>query len=554
MKEGADRDDRRRELRQVALEAGLLGAVALALRLVNLDHTAYVDELNHVMAAASLLSEGTLLLEGTYEYTRARLFTWMVAGAYLVFGESLVAARIPAVVAGTLLVVVTFLWVRTAAGRWEGWTAGILLMLAPQAIYHSQLARFYAVQALFVVGAAWCVYALATGPRRPWHRRRVGLLAGGAVALGVAAMGVQINSLVGLAAIGGWLVAVLGLQVLRSDRPLRAYRVPAAVVGLLGGAILVWLWVSGTLAGATAAFGHVDVWARGQETNLRYYHYHLLSHYPLLWAPFPIVAVLALRRRARATSLWLAIFVLVVGAHSVAPQKASRYIFYALPFFFALTGMVVGPLLRAVLGEFRTFAGRWLGRRTAAAAAVGILAVSLVFAAWGNAAFSYTARMVVGDDAGWPFDVLYRGEADWRGVAEDLGREIREASAVVTSTELKAVYFLGRNDVILSANYLGVTEEGEPREAFSRNWKTDVPMMVRPGSVEQVVGCRPSGLILVEDNHWRQSWSVPNETADTVEALTQRVALDPGRRIHAFRWDHGDDFDPPEVACEGLPI
>ena len=554
MSEGADRRDRNRERRRVALEAGLLGAVALALRLVNLDHTAYVDELNHVMAAASLLSDGAPLLEGTYEYTRARLFTWMVAGAYLVFGESLVAARAPAVLAGTLLVVITFLWVRTAAGRWEGWTAGVLLMLAPQAIYHSQLARFYAVQALFVVGAAWCVYALATGPLRPWHRPRVGLLTGGAVALGVAAMGVQINSLVGLAAIGGWLGAVLGLQVLRSDGPFRAYRVPAALVGMLGAAILAWLCLSGTLAGAASAFGHVDVWARGQETNLRYYHCYLLSHFPLLWAPFPIVAVLALRRRGMAASLWLAIFVLVVGVHSVAPQKASRYIFYALPFFFAVTGVVVGPLLRTLLGEFRTFARRWLGSRTASVAAGGALVVCLAFAAWGNAAFSYTARMVAGDDAGWPFEVLYRGEADWRGVADDLDEQIQEASVVMTSTELKALHFLGRNDIILSANYLGVTEEGDRREAFSRNWKTDVPMMVRPESVEQVVACRPSGLILVENNHWRRSWSVPDETADTIEALTQRIALDPGRRIHAFRWDQGAGFDPAGAACEGLPI
>lgn len=547
--ESGRRDNRRR----LVLEAGLLGAVALALRLLNLDHTPYVDELNHVMAAASLLSEGTPLLDGTGEYTRALLFTRMVAASYMVFGESLVAARVPAVMAGTLLVVITFLWVRTAAGRWEGWTAGLLLMLAPQAIYHSQLARFYSFQALFVVGAAWCVYALVTSPVRSWRHPRAWVLAGGAAVLGIAAMSIQISSLVGLSGIAAWFLVLLGRRALKSGRPLRSYRVAASAIALAALGTLIWLQLSGTLHGARAAFQHVSIWAEGQQDHLRFYHNYLLSHFPLLWAPFPLVAVVALRRNARPVSLWLAVFILVFGVHTLAPQNATRYIFYALPFFFAVTGIVAGPLLRRLFVEFRALVSPWLGPRPATMVGAGAFLLCLIFAAWGNSAASYTARMVAGDDAAWPFEIRYRGESDWRGVAADLGHRIEEVSVVLTSTELKALYFLGRNDLILSANYLGRDEHGSPREAFSRNWKTDRPMIVRPSSIDLIVNCRPSGLILVEDNHWRRAWSVPPESADVIESLTQEIDLEPGRRVRAFQWDHGDDFAPPASQCHQIP-
>ena len=73
-------------------------AIALIARLIGLHHTPYVDELNHVMAAHSLLERGTLeLAPGGEPYTRARLFTYLVAALFRVFGESLAVARMPAV-------------------------------------------------------------------------------------------------------------------------------------------------------------------------------------------------------------------------------------------------------------------------------------------------------------------------------------------------------------------------------------------------------------------------------------------------------------------------
>ncbi len=530
-------------------EACAITALALLVRLFNLDHTTYVDELNHLIAAESLLRDGALLLESGFEYTRARLFTWLVAGSFLLFGESLPAARAPAVAGGTLLVTVAFLWVRTSFGRWEGWTAGILLLLAPQAIYHSQLARFYSFQALFVVAAAWCAWVLAGRPR--WRAREGGVaLLGLACAAG--AMAMQISSLVGLGAIGGWLVVLLLVRIAREQSPVGSPRTVGVAMGVLILAAGTWLFLSGTWHEATAAFGQVGLWAESQEGNLRYYHYHLLSHYPLLWAPFPAMALWALHRRPRLISLWLAVFGTILVVHSIAGWKADRYIFYALPFFFMVSGVVVGSILRRLFVELRQASARVPGvlrTRAGGPLAAGLIVLSILFAAWGNPAFSYSGRMILGTDATWPFPVLYRGEADWRAVDQALRERSEASELLITSTEQKARYFLGRGEVILSANYLGRDSEGRPNPEFHPNNKTGLPVISRPETVEGVIDCHRSGLLLIEDNHWRREWSVPDDVADRIEALTRRMPLDSGWRIHGFEWDHGVDFEPTDPEC-----
>jgi len=598
------------ETRQrIALEAVAIGLAAFAVRLANLDHTPYVDELNHLMAAASLLSEGAPLIVGDYEYTRARLMTWLVAGSYLLFGEGLVPARIPALLAGTALVVAAFLWVRQAAGAWEGWTAGVLLMFAPQAIYHSQLARFYSFQALFMLGVAWVVWVLVReagwvtaegggggrlGPAPP-SLRRIMTLVGVGVLCVAGALHMQLSSIVGVGAAGTWLLAVVGVAGLRGSgsrkggdrdpgareagaRESRSGRrskplLAAAGVVAAGGLVLLWFQMSGQLSAALAAFGRAGIWAEGQAGNVRYYHNSLLHHYPLLWAPFPAIALVALVRRPALSSLWLAVFGLILGVQSLAAWKADRYIFYALPFFFMVTGLVVGPLIRRLWEEVtalgvlvaRRLTG-WNGvlegarpgdepgaPRWARVAAGAVLVPVLLFAGWGNPASSYTGRMVFGSDATWPFEIKYRGEPDWAGVAEDLRDRIAEVEIVISSTELKALYFLGRNDLILSVNYLGREASGELREPFTMNWKSDTPMIARPETLEAVIECRRSGLILIEDNHWGQGWSNPPELTETIERRARRIDLAPGRRVHAFEWDHEASDAPTGFRCSDLP-
>jgi hypothetical protein len=70
----------RRGARSWRTEAAAVALIALTVRLIQLDHAPWVDELFHMLAARSLLTDGTLHINGTVEYTRAWVFTWLLAG------------------------------------------------------------------------------------------------------------------------------------------------------------------------------------------------------------------------------------------------------------------------------------------------------------------------------------------------------------------------------------------------------------------------------------------------------------------------------------------
>jgi hypothetical protein len=77
---------------------------SLLVRLINLGSPPEFDELYTVLAAQGCLVDGEpQIAEGLYD--RARLYTILVAVFFDWFGESLVVARIPSVIAGSLLVV-----------------------------------------------------------------------------------------------------------------------------------------------------------------------------------------------------------------------------------------------------------------------------------------------------------------------------------------------------------------------------------------------------------------------------------------------------------------
>src|SRR6476469_4270054 len=196
-------------------------AVALAARLIGLHHTPYVDELNHVMAAHSLLERGTMeLVPGGEPYTRARLFTWLVAALFRVFGESLAVARIPAVVAGAALVAALFVWVRGVAGRGAAWIAAMLFCFQPQSLYLSQHARFYTIQTLLCFIAATIVYRVVSD--RSLSRERVAMLSIVALLLVLLALHFQVITIVGVASVLAWAIADRAYTSLDRPQLLRA--------------------------------------------------------------------------------------------------------------------------------------------------------------------------------------------------------------------------------------------------------------------------------------------------------------------------------------------
>jgi 4-amino-4-deoxy-L-arabinose transferase-like glycosyltransferase len=518
--------------RELTVDLFVLLGITLLVRLINLDHTVFMDEVFHLLAASSLVSEGHLQLPSGEAYTRARVVTYLAAVSYYFFGESIVAARIPSVLAGSALVLVLFLWVRRVAGRPSAWVAAGLFSLAPQAIYHSQIVRMYSYQALFVLITAWASYELVM--RAGLARHRVALLIATASLGAFLSLWAQIASAVALGAIACWFVVMAGLSpagrafVARTD-----WRILGGLV-IAAGLAAALAVTSGFPTRALELFRHADLWASGPEENVLFYHYSFWEHFPVFWSLFPILALVALARRFYAASLCLAAFSAIFLAHSFAAWKVDRYVFYSLPFFFAVVGMALGPVIPWLVRETETLVRPLSRPGLIRVASVALLAAGLLFALRNNPAYRYSYDMVTGSDATWTHDRRYRGESDWRALAEYLGDAVDEVHVVVESSEPKAEYFLGRSDYSIASNSLAASWGTLPE--FSPTHNSNTLLVSRPESVAWILDCHPSGLIIIEQHRWRQFWGVPDDTADLIEARTSRIDLPDAWRLQVYEW------------------
>ena len=200
-----------------------LFAIGLVLYSINLDKPPRFDELYHLLGARGYLEHGEpRIAEGVYE--RARYFTAAIALLFSAFGESLVVARLPAVICGSLLVSLLFVWVRSVAGQPAAWFAAIAFLISPFAAQVFQEVRFYAPFILLFWLGAMAVYAASTA-ERPSSGRLVWLTLAAAVCL-CGAMYLQPLTLIGLVGLGLWLAIQVGLPWLHELRG--GYRVDAS--------------------------------------------------------------------------------------------------------------------------------------------------------------------------------------------------------------------------------------------------------------------------------------------------------------------------------------
>ena len=141
----------------------LLFFLSVVIGAIGLDHLPRNDELYTLLAARGWLIDGVpRIADGVYD--RAQLYTILVAQFLRVFGESLAVARLPSLIAGSLLVVAVFVWTRSVAGNLAAWIAALFVCLSPLTIQMSQYARFYTLFGLLFWLGAVGIYALVEAP------------------------------------------------------------------------------------------------------------------------------------------------------------------------------------------------------------------------------------------------------------------------------------------------------------------------------------------------------------------------------------------------------
>src|SRR5690606_34012002 len=239
-----------------------------------------------------------------------------------------------------------------------------------------------------------------------------------------------------------------------------------------------------------------------------FYHLLLLNRYPAVWPFFPLIAIIALAAKPRPALFCLCMFVLVFVLESFGGMKDQRYLFFAMPFLYALCGMalaqILGPLwrwLNAATDRAATALLPSAWRRPAKWLALGASALFLIGA---NGSTAKTALMFAGvrlsaDGDGIGIGQEHDGDA-WSAASAALEPWLEQASLVMTMGEEFTLYYLGDYDILIDRNR--VVELGD--HEFIVDPRNGRPIVSKPSSVQRILDCYPDGVIIVDSKIWRQ--------------------------------------------------
>lgn len=529
---------------QVAVAVLALLVGSLLIRLINLGNPPEFDELYTVLAAQGWLASGEPQIAGGL-YERARLYTIVVAGFFDAFGEGIEVARMPSVIAGSLLVVAVFLWTRSVAGNLAAWIAALFVALAPSTIQVSQFARFYALQGLVFWLASIGVYTLWARRFDLWLAIPLAIVCG----LGfLFAFHLQVLSAIGLIGVLLWVVLAIGWPLLMALRA-RPGAFWGTIVGLalLGAAILAVAALSGVLGGLLEQYRLTPLHALPVRNQVWFYHLALIERYPSLWPLFPFAALLAIAARPRPALFCLSVFVPGFVLLSFGGMKQLKYLTFLLPFLFAVWAIAMAEVYAGLREAVVAISDR---SREAVAPSLPRRPVRYLLIA-GGLAFLVLANGAPARTLLLPFGIQLTPEGapvDWMAARETLQPLVDDASIVLTNEELALLYYLGRADVIVSGSRIS---EVDGAQEFSMDYRTGLPMVSNEESVALIMACFPHGLLLTNTKKWRDPAQLDNMVADLIERDAQPVEMPKGSRIVAYAWGE-TDLDAPPDACARL--
>ena len=497
--------------------------------------TPYIDEYYHVLAAQSLVNDGTLYLyDGGEPYTRAKAYTYAVAGCYRLFGESWDAGRLPSLACGALLVMSVFAWLYHTTGRRIAWLAALMLILSPHFLGFSSMIRFYMPHMLFVWLAWISAYGFLVGGYK-WLGRCLIFLAGVVTALIAAHL--QTTTAIAALAVGVWAATVF-IGYLINKGPQQARKTIFVVMLVL--IVVIPLFVVGLKM--TGAWDHMALkmntsrpWTEATRHQFQYYHRFFKNNYPMLWACFPFIAIAALAHRRRQAWFCLMLFSVPFVAHSLLPFKGERYLSYAWTCFFVVLAIGLDGLLDWLHSRAQDLIGQLYSQTLAekkwvSAAIVCFLLGSLAFAWMVTPSYAIGRQMLTGASLG-PLQ-----HEDWATATPILKPIADQTGFIIDSCPPKAIYHFGRMDMGLSVS------QAQDRPEFAIHPKLNRPVIYSAEAMKQVMDEHAKGLIIIETAHFGAWYFVPPDTAAFIQTHTTPIDLPADLGIKAFKW--GTDVEP----------
>ena len=519
---------------------------------IYIDHLPLYDEMYHMLAAESWRTSGELrILDG--EYLRAPLFTKLVGLSANICGPSLECARGISVAASVLLVFLVTVFAGIAMHPAVGFFAGLLVAANPAVIEMAQIVRFYSLHALIFFLFAALVFILTAHWRRlaTWQ---ILSFAGLAMVLLWFSNHLQVLTQVGL------LGVILGAATIlapdwygwfrRRNLWAKGLLISIVLAALALGALIL------DIEGKLQALQSVPLWAKARVHETFFYHNALKAWFPVLWPMMAILAVLSIARWPRLSIYSLVVFVSSLIVLSVAAHKGERFLLYALPFLFLpmAAGITTGlQLFIDFLGQrIRELSGWQAGHPLIAPALGAIVAGTLLLFAINQPIARDAARMVASSGPTSVFN-HYSNVADWPSALDEIRQALNKYPVVLTSSGVKAAYYLGDFSFELNRSVLLETDTGAE---FGLDPRTGRQVIASIESVLRVAReCGPT-LVIVDQQHFRHE-----ETLTALDGLA--IRQNPAANLLTWEIDpanavandtHADSFDREPLDCRPMAL
>ena len=483
------------------------------------------DEFYHFLAARSWAENGTLAI-GDGAYDRGWLFTKAVGVAFVLFGESIKAARYVPVLGGVAWSLAVFLWSRFFLGRGIAWITVMMLIFSNVFISLSTYIRFYSWHGFFVFSAFALGTLCLSQPRKSIYSYLLLLFTIISILI---AYHLQDSTLIAIVAFSCFLVLFyhdfinqLLVKILNDKRYLvLSFSLLAAVV--------IISYVSDIPKIIWLKYSHTALWATKRSGTV--YHWYLKTNYPLMWSIFPMTALWAAVYRPPYGLACVVIFTVCFLLHSFAGMRDIRYLAYALPFFFIIGSIAIVGAIKSLNEAISATDHKYLNNY--------LTLHRLIFPIISFVTFiTFSFSIIVNDGFRDAYNVMLGKNStlgsDWSVYSQDLKRLAKSVDVVVVSHGLAGIYYIGDIDFVMSPT---IMQETDTQEEFGYDNRIGKQVISSLNSLKIIMDCYPSGLIVVDKKRWGDPLrGTDSKTNSFIIGNTSPVSLVDDKTLYAFTW------------------
>lgn len=513
---------------RILLVAVVISAVHGLISSQHLDHPPHFDEMYHMLAAESNKAEGSYrILDG--EYTRASLYTKIIASRMYLFENSLESARFINIIFSVIMVIGIVFVVGVFFNTYVAVLVGTFMATNPEIVTSAHTVRFYTLHSgIFFAFAALFLYIFLNWKDK-WNLNFLfGIPA--MLVLFCIAYHLQVTTIIG---IGGMMIGFFIANVYEICswfKQIKIVKKICYIFLLIGILICGAIILNDKLIALVSTFKSYPEWASTHASNKLYYYYIFEQWYPALWPLMPIFFVLSFIQWPKETIYISSIFIVTLIFLSFAPQKGTRYICFALPFAFMplSAGIVVlGNALIFYVKKINTI----LSKRTFSMMYFPLISLAIIL-------FVITQPVVRSSYGliahGNPSDFYYNlHQPDWEMARNSLKSQITGEYTLVASAGIKSAYYFGDYSYDINKSLVAETDTG--RE-FGLDLRTGRRAISSPSSLEYILNnCTPV-IVILEAKHIK-GIAVDRDIVNVLEKHGNRINLKQND-IHVWTIDH----------------